>query len=240
MAVDVAKEKPNWTWNGQLRDIDRVEKLVQHHMAHESWDIYDVHEYHKEGRGWVGIGYNYWNSFDGRSFEGRGEKQGAHAQGHNHRTLGIGHQGNFDTQQMPDEQLEESAQVNAKLVRKYGLDVDGDIIGHGDLAATSCPGANFRMAELKARVKEILGGEDDLLDKAVVYNGDADADIARQLAEQLGCGSYHRNVAEGKGKFAKVLYVVGGGEGKLQAESIIDFSGQNRWGSFKRVSEYML
>ena len=231
-------ERIDFDWNGTLRPLRAVDKLVQHHMAHPSWGVQDVHTFHRDSRSWVGIGYNYWISFDGRIFEGRGDKQGAHAQGHNHRTIGVGYQGNFESQEMTDEQVEAGAQLNAKLIEEYGLTVE-DIIGHEDVGDTSCPGVNFRMNELRQRTKEILEG-DDMLEKAVVYHGDADRDIAGQLAEYLGCVSVYRGVAENMGKFAKVLYIAGGGEGNLQADSFVDLSGANRWESFKRISEYML
>jgi len=59
-------KKPNLKFRGSLAPINksRVTKLVQHHMYHKSWHIKDVHEFHKNTNGWLGIGYNYWIDFD--------------------------------------------------------------------------------------------------------------------------------------------------------------------------------
>lgn len=142
--------KPNLKFSGSLQPINKnnVDKLVQHHMAHKSWDIYDVHNYHKNGNGWNGIGYNYWIGFDGTIYEGRGFNIGAHVKGHNSHTLGIGYQGDFTKQTMPDAQLKAGIALNKWLIGQLPNANKNDIIGHRDLANTSCPGKNFRMKEL--------------------------------------------------------------------------------------------
>ncbi len=156
-------KKPNMItgrayFSRRLSSISNVRKLVQHHMAHETWDFDDVQHYHRAGNGWNGIGYNYWISFDGKIYEGRGIAQGAHVSGHNNYTLGIGYQGHFDRQRMTDAQLRAGAELNAWLVDKYNL-TTSDIIGHNDLALTACPGRNFRMDELRQMVNDILRGK---------------------------------------------------------------------------------
>ena len=146
--------KPGLKFAGTLKLIQRVEKLVQHHMAHPTWDIYDVHRYH-QSKGWIGIGYNYWIAFDGTIYEGRGLHVGAHVEGWNSRTIGIGYQGDFTKQKMTDAQLKAGIELNRWLGLKFGLFVS-DIVGHRDLATTTCPGPNFRMDELRRGVS--LGG----------------------------------------------------------------------------------
>ncbi|UNC90733.1 N-acetylmuramoyl-L-alanine amidase [Candidatus Contubernalis alkaliaceticus] len=148
------------SWSSPLVPITNpIEKLIQHHMAHTTWTVFDVHNYHKNTNGWKGIGYNYWIAFDGTIYECRGRNVGAHAGANwNGRSLGIGYQGNFETQKMTDAQLKSGAWLNAKLIQEEGLKVD-DIIGHKDATATLCPGKNFRMEELQAEVKKLLGGE---------------------------------------------------------------------------------
>jgi|SRR5690625_1162983 len=126
----------------------RITRLVMHHMAHETWDIYDVHNYHKRGNGWSGVGYNWWISFDGNIYEGRGWNQGAHASGYNTTSLGIGYQGDFTKQKMPDAQLQAGIELNNWLMAELGLSKNA-IVGHRDVGNTTCPGPNFRMTELK-------------------------------------------------------------------------------------------
>lgn len=126
----------------------KVDKLVQHHMAHKTWGLIDVHNYHKNGNGWLGIGYNYWIDFKGNIYQGRGFNVGAHVGGHNSHTIGIGYQGDFTSQKMPDAQLKAGIELNKWLISQLPNVSKNDIIGHRDLASTSCPGGNFRMSEL--------------------------------------------------------------------------------------------
>ena len=150
MIILVKINKPNLAFRGSLTPINksRVDKLVQHHMAHKSWGLMDVHNYHKNGNGWAGIGYNFWIDFKGNIYQGRGFNVGAHVGGHNSHTIGIGYQGDFTSQKMPDAQLKAGVALNKWLISQLPNVSKNDIIGHRDLASTSCPGGNFRMSEL--------------------------------------------------------------------------------------------
>jgi len=123
----------------------KVVYLVQHHMAHKSWGIHEVHDFHKNSRGWNGIGYNWWIGFDGTIYEGRGFHYGAGVEGHNHDSLHVGYQGDFTQQKMTDAQLASGIALNTWLMEKYP---SAKVVGHKELASTSCPGQYFRMAEL--------------------------------------------------------------------------------------------
>lgn len=123
----------------------KVNYLVQHHMAHKTWGIHEVH-FHKNSRGWNGIGYNWWIGFDGTVYEGRGFHYGAGVEGHNYDSLHVGYQGDFTQQQMTDAQIASGISLNAWLLGKYP---SAKIVGHGELASTACPGRYFRMDELK-------------------------------------------------------------------------------------------
>lgn len=149
--------KPSLKFRYSLDPMPKnVTRLVQHHMAHPSWDIYDVHNFHKNSNGWNGIGYNYWIGFDGTIYEGRGLRYGAGVGGHNHYTLHIGYQGDFTSQKMTDSQVRAGAELNKWLMNKLGLAASA-IVGHGDLAPSACPGRNFRMKDLKSAVKGASG-----------------------------------------------------------------------------------
>ncbi|WP_339295936.1 N-acetylmuramoyl-L-alanine amidase [Paenibacillus sp. FSL W7-1279] len=124
----------------------KVVFLVQHHMAHKTWGIHEVHDFHKNSRGWNGIGYNWWIGFDGTIYEGRGFHYGAGVSGHNHDSLHVGYQGDFTQQQMTDAQLAAGIALNAWLLGKYP---SAKVVGHKELASTACPGQYFRMDELK-------------------------------------------------------------------------------------------
>src|SRR5690625_4575144 len=146
--------KPNLAFRGSLTPINksRIDKIVQHHMYHKSWHIKDVHNFHKNSNGWAGIGYNYWIDFDGNIYEGRGMNVGAHVGGHNSHTIGVGYQGDFTSQKMTDAQLRAGIELNKWLIGQLPNVSKNDIIGHKDLASTTCPGPNFRMSELKSGV----------------------------------------------------------------------------------------
>lgn len=145
----------NLSFRGGLSPLNksRITKLVQHHMAHKTWSLQDVHNFHRNGNGWAGIGYNWWIAKDGTIYEGRGFNVGAHVGGHNSTTVGIGYQGDFTSQNMTDAQLKSGAALNAWLMTQFpNVKSTSDIIGHNDLASTACPGKNFRMGELRKRV----------------------------------------------------------------------------------------
>jgi len=144
--------KRNLSFNGRLTPLNksRVTQIVQHHMAHKSWHLDDVHNYHKNGNGWAGIGYNYWIDFKGNIYAGRGMNIGAHASGYNSTTIGVGYQGDFTAQTMPKAQLDAGIALNKWLMGQLPNKVS--IVGHNDVGSTACPGKNFRMSELKAGV----------------------------------------------------------------------------------------
>lgn len=148
-------EKPILAFKGKLTPIKKVTKLVCHHPAHPTWGIVDIHNYHKNSNGWAGIGYNYFITKDGRIMEGRGKNVGAHCKNYNSTTLGICFQGHFDPQSMTDAQVKAGGWLLAKLIREHGLQIN-DVVGHRDLAATACPGKNFRMADLKTEILKNL------------------------------------------------------------------------------------
>lgn len=144
--------KPILAFRGALTPIDKnkVTMIVEHHMAHPTWNIIDVHNFHKNSNVWAGIGYNFWIGFDGKIYQARGFNVGAHVAGYNSTTIGVGYQGDFTKQKMPDAQLQAGIALNKWLMTQ--LPNVKSIVGHRDIAATTCPGKNFRMDELKKGV----------------------------------------------------------------------------------------
>ncbi|MED4159618.1 N-acetylmuramoyl-L-alanine amidase [Shouchella clausii] len=178
------------TFRGSLTPLakSKVKKIVQHHMAHQTWDIHDVHKFHRDSNGWAGIGYNFWIGFDGTIYQGRGFNVGAHVGGHNSYTLGVGYQGDFTKQKMTDAQLQAGAALNAWLLAECSIKVP-DIIGHNVLAATACPGKNFRMTELR----NLVSGGKVSEPKPTNPNGDA---FIRQVQEWC-CNYGYKVVVDG-------------------------------------------
>jgi len=192
--------KANLEFSSPLTPLSRpVEKLIQHHMEHPSWTIFDVHEFHRYARGWKGIGYNYWISFGGTIYEARGHHVGAHAGAPwNGRSLGIGYQGDFMRQYMTNAQLQAGIWLNKYLADKHSLTAD-DTVGHRGVSSTLCPGRNFRIAELKKGVRQLSEKEHRLIfkgkilkAKTIIDNGTMYLLIGgqyipvREIAEALG------------------------------------------------------
>lgn len=150
-------EKPDLKFREALTPFkQKIKKIVCHHPAHKTWNIIDIHKFHRDTKGWNGIGYNYFVTFDGRIQEGRGKHQGAHCLGGwNEKSLGVCFQGDFTEQNMTDAQVKAGAELIASLLRTEGLTIN-DVVGHKVLWNTACPGKNFRMADLKKAILEEL------------------------------------------------------------------------------------
>ena len=132
-------KKADLKWNGRLQTLylSKVKHIMIHHDAHPTWDIYDVHKYHRDTNGWIGIGYNFFINLDGTVFEGRGFHIGAGATGYNSNTLHICFAGNFENKEPTKTQIE-----NGKELIKYLLTLvpnNVEIIGHKDIGNTACP-----------------------------------------------------------------------------------------------------
>lgn len=154
--MEITQAKLNW--RGPLTPItQKIEKIICHHPA-STGTMEANHRFHRETRGWNGLGYSYWVDYDGSIFEVRGRNVGAHSGSNwNDRSYGICFRGNFEVEQMRDQQVEAGAWLCAKLLREESLSMD-DIVGHNKVAATLCPGRNFRMRELKERAAKLLEG----------------------------------------------------------------------------------
>ncbi len=218
-------KQPDLKWNGtpQKLDSDDTKNSIQHHMAHPSWDIYEVHAFHRDSNGWFGVGYNYFVEFNGDIYEGRGDRVGAHVAGWNDRSYGVGYQGYLHSdstghdQQMTDEQVESGAWINAKLLKDNPhLSLD-DIIGHNDVSATACPGNNFRMDELRERTQQILDDcpveeIESQLEKKKVKLEEAEAKLDKKASKIVALEDEIKQLKEDKDQLE---------EGKDQLEQII-------------------
>lgn len=146
--------KANLEWNGKLKKLyaSKVKYIMIHHSAHPSWDVYNVHNYHKNSNGWIGIGYNFFINPDGTVFEGRGFNIGAGATGYNSNSIHICFAGNFEKQKPSNSQLRNGKELIKWLLEILPLNVK--IIGHKDIGKTACPGRNFPLEEFKNIRKE--------------------------------------------------------------------------------------
>ncbi len=144
---------PDQIINGKLRPLDlkKVDAIALHHMAIDA-DVKSIERMHIS-QGWDAIGYNFWVSFDGTVYEGRGFNLGAGVENQNGHIISIGFQGDYHTnpKTMPD------AQFNAGVdIIKYILERVPSIKqigGHKDYMPTACPGQYFPLEEMKTLQK---------------------------------------------------------------------------------------
>lgn len=144
----------NLVFNGARSKFTKeLAYIVLHHTAASAnQTVEEIHSYHI-GKGWLGIGYNIIVDKNGNIYWGRGmDYIGAHVKGYNDVSIGICAIGNFETGTMPEVQKASVKRV-IKEVLKYYPSIT-QIVGHKDLAATSCPGKNYPLAEMKSLINE--------------------------------------------------------------------------------------
>lgn len=189
--IEIRKPNPPLKFRSKLTPLKKVDMIILHHIAHKTADIHAVHNYHRSrtyinssGKTgyWSGIGYNYFITFDGIIYEARGLNVGAHTLNYNNRSIGIGFQGDFQQQQMPDAQLKAGAALCKKLMQDHSL-TERDIKLHKDLSATVCPGKNFRISELKELLLTTV--QNPLPTESIIYTVQVGAFLVKSNAELL-------------------------------------------------------
>jgi hypothetical protein len=168
-----------------LTPLKRVDKIIVHHPAHPTWDIKDIHNAHINGRGFNGIGYNYFVTQDGRVQKGRGRNQGAHClNGWNSKSLGISFQGNFEIQTPTEVQYRAGAELIAQLILDEGLNIH-DVDGHKKFDATVCPGKNFDLNKLRNYVLECMNpkAKVEQATSVKIQTGGLTAEMVKEVSE---------------------------------------------------------
>ena len=104
--------------------------------------VAEIDRWHRE-RGFDGIGYHYVVRLDGTIEEGRPyHRDGAHAQGWNHRAVGICYIGGYDAKGRPADTRtpqQRSALISLILRLKREHPTLVRILGHRDVARKECP-----------------------------------------------------------------------------------------------------
>jgi hypothetical protein len=158
----ITKDDP-WKPDTAARDWKYI---VLHHTASEQGDVAGIHESHlknkdKNGKPWLGIGYHFVigngkGMTDGEiepTFRWKKQMQGAHAgvADYNQHGIGIVMVGNFTDLPPTMAQVAAVKRLVRFLTREYEIDV-AQVVGHGDVKATECPGAHFPMSEIREGV----------------------------------------------------------------------------------------
>lgn len=136
---------------GNFTRRSKTDEVILHHAEASSATVWDINAWHLDN-GWVGIGYHYYIRKDGSIYRGRPEwAVGAHATGHNDRSIGICCEGAYMTETMPAAQLASLKALLRDIMGRYGT---MPLRRHRDVNATSCPGDNFPWAEAQDYMKE--------------------------------------------------------------------------------------
>ncbi len=168
---------PGLKFNRKLQPLQltNINYIMLHHTAHPTWNILDVHNYHKNSNKWIGIGYNFFIEQDGTVYEARGFNVGAGATGYNKNSIHICFAGNFENNKPTDIQIK-----NGKKLVKYILSVlnnnEIQIIGHKDIGNTVCPGRYFPLQEFK-NIKS-KGADEIMLQKLIDKYGELKVETA--------------------------------------------------------------
>ena len=85
---------------GKMTKRAQTTLIVLHHAAGNG-SVKQIHDYHKNTKGWSGIGYHFYVRKDGTVWRGRPENTvGAHTVNYNAVSIGICFEGNFENEQM--------------------------------------------------------------------------------------------------------------------------------------------
>ena len=142
-------------FRGDLIERDETIGVVYHHTDSEDVGIEQHHRFHKEGRGWLGIGYNYHITQEPVIETGRPHnKVGAHAGSRaNRQTIGVAFSGNFNEEATDQEQLQAGAELHVWLEERAGYG-ELQIFKHSDWSNTQCPGHYFDINKLEQLIEE--------------------------------------------------------------------------------------
>ena len=140
-----------------------INTIILHHSATEDSPVLDtasIRNYHINVLGWLDIGYHYvvenirghYEVVIGRPIDW----VGAHAKGHNEKSIGICFIGNY-SEEYPAEKMIQIAlkRIVVPLVKTYDIDVC-NIIRHSDVNKTECPGKKFGIYYIRNEVKKRL------------------------------------------------------------------------------------
>lgn len=126
--------------------------VVHHTEVTDSTPVEEVHQWHLN-KGWAGIGYHFYIRKNGEIYEGRPiDAVGAHVKGHNHDSIGVCIEGNFNKQAPDDGQLDAAVMLLSLLSLAYG---NAKLVPHRAFTKVkNCPGRKFPFDALVHKVEE--------------------------------------------------------------------------------------
>jgi hypothetical protein len=157
-------------------DTTRNSEQIRQHLQ-------SMYKYHTLERDFGDIGYNFLIDHLGNIYEGRAGGEGAvgmHVSYNNVTTIGISLMGNFEEEEPTQAQVNALTNLLTALATKYHIDPSATenyfqpsttapyvtvkqlptIVGHGDIAATACPGKYLRplLPFIRSEVAKRLNG----------------------------------------------------------------------------------
>lgn len=160
---------PMDNWLPAARQERKWTAIVIHHSGTKNGNAAIFDNWHKNGRHWEGVGYNFvigngTDSGDGQvevTFRWREQKTGAHCGGThdnwaNKQAIGICLVGNFNKTSPTYAQMHSLVRLIRFLQSRYGIPANR-IYGHNTVRGahiTDCPGRNFSLVRLKSMLKQ--------------------------------------------------------------------------------------
>lgn len=160
-------------FKGTKKIRTKTNGIILHHTGViKDQTVQQIHNYHI-GKGWIGIGYNFFVYKNGEIYKGRGlEYVGAHCKGHNEHTIGICAVGDYNNELMTNAQKQSITKLISDIYTQYSNKIDF-VKGHKELAATDCPGKNYPIDEIKASITLEKTGEK----RSTLRNGDRGEEV---------------------------------------------------------------
>ena len=145
--MEIIKTNLEFNSNKTKRDLSSIKRIILHNSGVTVLQTVEtIHNYHKNTKGWAGIGYHFYVRKDGTIYEGRPvEHVGAHATNNNSNSIGVCFEGNFNEETMNDAQKKAGQELVAYLKATYNIST---VQAHRDVNNTDCPGANFPFNEI--------------------------------------------------------------------------------------------
>jgi N-acetylmuramoyl-L-alanine amidase len=141
----------------KVAGLNYPEYIIVHHSASEKDNAETIDRNHR-AIGYDGNGYNHiigngTLSGDGEIELGRAEHDiGAHCRGYNDKSIGICLVGNFEEQYPSTAQMDSLDELCRNVMARYSIPIE-NVLGHGEVCTTACPGKNFNMNDLRGRLK---------------------------------------------------------------------------------------
>ena len=128
-------------------ELSNIRYFVIHHTGTEKRQgINIIHDYHKNTRGWAGVGYHFYIRRSGKIYKGRKLNwKGVHDAEKNAVSLGIALEGNFNNEDPTNDQYEALARLLNWLEDQYD---HAEITNHD----AGCPGSNFSFKKLEEKM----------------------------------------------------------------------------------------